>query len=97
MFNRFDSVFVSCVLFTVTLLCLVPLSLRDALAGRDRVALQALDAGYRSAAMAIGDFGVASLAIILIGLLLRGRDTLRGCPGRGSSCSSSCAFGRSRS
>ena|ERR1700733_6015111 len=70
MFNRLDSVFVSCFLFTVTLLCLVPLSVRDALAGRDRVALQALDVGYRNAAMAIGDFGIASLAIIFIGLIV---------------------------
>jgi MFS family permease len=70
MFKRLDSVFVSCFLFTVTLLCLVPLSVSDALAGRDRVALQALDAGYQNAAMAIGAFGVASLAIILIGLIV---------------------------
>jgi hypothetical protein len=67
---RRDAVFVSSVMFTIDLLCLVPSSLANAMAGRDRAALEALDAGYQIAAKTMGDLGVASLAIISIGLII---------------------------
>jgi hypothetical protein len=67
---RRDSLFISSVLFTIALLCLVPWILRAALAGHDRVALQALDAGFRAEAKTMADLGVACLAIILIGLIV---------------------------
>jgi hypothetical protein len=57
-------------MFTIALLCLVPSSLANAMAGRDRTALEALDAGYQIAAKTMGDLGVASLAIISIGLII---------------------------
>jgi hypothetical protein len=40
------------------------------LAGRDKTALEPLDAGYRAAAQTMGDFGIACLAILFIGLLV---------------------------
>jgi len=67
---RPDSVLVSSVLFTIALICLIPAGLGNALVGRDKAALAALDAGYRTAAYAMSDLGVACLAIILIGLVV---------------------------
>ena len=67
---RADSVFISSVLFTIALLCLIPACLANALTGRDKVALVALDAGFQAAAQAMSDLGVACLAIILVGLIV---------------------------
>ena len=67
---RRDGVFISSVLFTIALSCLVPWCWRFALAGRDKTALEALDAGYRAAAHTMGDFGIACLTILSIGLLV---------------------------
>jgi len=67
---RLDSVFISSVLFTIGLLCLVPWFLRAVLAGHDKVSLQMLDPGFRAEAERAGDLGVASLAIISIGLIV---------------------------
>jgi hypothetical protein len=38
--------------------------------GRDKVALEALDAGYQAAAQTTGSLGVASMAVVLIGLIV---------------------------
>lgn len=67
---RRDLVFVSSVLFTIALSCLVPWCWRFASAGRDKIALEPLDAGYRAAAHTMGDFGIACLTILSIGLLI---------------------------
>ncbi|HLB89226.1 MAG TPA: hypothetical protein VJK29_16345 [Terriglobales bacterium] len=67
---RADSVFISSVLFTIALVCLIPAALRNALAGRDKMALASLDAGFRAEAQTAGYLGVACLAIILIGLIV---------------------------
>lgn len=66
---RRDSVFISSVLFTVALICLVPWFLRAALTGHD-VALQTLDPSFRAEAQRTGDLAVASLAIISIGFIV---------------------------
>jgi len=68
--SRRDVVLASSVLFTIALFWLVPICLRAALAGRDKAALEALDVGYRTAAQTMGDLGVASMAIIFIGLII---------------------------
>jgi hypothetical protein len=70
---RRDSVFVSGLLFTIALLCLVPGFLRAAQAGHDEMALRALaaiDPGLRAEAARTGDLGTASLAVICIGLIV---------------------------
>lgn len=67
---RRDAAFISSILFTIALLCLLPISLRAAMTGRDKRALEALDAGYQAAAQSMGDLGVASLVIISIGLIV---------------------------
>ena len=67
---RADSVFVSSLLHTVALLCLVPAALSNALAGRDKAWLAHLDAGFRAEVQTSHYLGVACLAIILIGLIV---------------------------
>lgn len=67
---RRDSPFISSLLFTTALLCLMPICWNAALSGRDRVVLEGLDAGYRDAARTMGELGIASVAIILIGLIV---------------------------
>jgi hypothetical protein len=67
---RRDVVFISSVLFTITLLCLVPICWGAALSGRDKMAIEALDSGYRAAAQTMGELGVASMAVIFIGLIV---------------------------
>lgn len=57
-------------LFTIALVCLIPAAVRNALAGRDKLALASLDAGFRAEAQTSGCLGVACLAIILIGLIV---------------------------
>lgn len=68
--TRVDVVWFSSVLFSIALLCLVPAALWNALAGIDNNALAVLDAGYRAEARTASDLGVASLAMILIGLIV---------------------------
>jgi hypothetical protein len=77
---RHDVVFISSVLFTISLLWLVPWCWRDTLEsggvlgvmsrGRHDVHLQSLDASERIAYQAMGDLGIASLTIISIGLIV---------------------------
>lgn len=67
---RADSVLIASVLFTIALLCLIPPCLANALAGRNRMALATLDAGFRAVAQLTGTLGVACLAMILIGLIV---------------------------
>jgi hypothetical protein len=68
--TRVDSVFVSSVLFTSALVCLVPTFWANVITDHDKVWLVRLDDGYRLAAKTTGDLGVACLAIILIGLIV---------------------------
>jgi hypothetical protein len=67
---RADSVFISSVLFTIALLCLIPAGLRNALAGRHEMVFAELDAGFRAEAQTASYLGVACLAIILVGLIV---------------------------
>jgi hypothetical protein len=68
--TRADSVSISTVLLTIALLCLIPASWGNALSGHDKVVLARLDAGLRAAAETMSYVGFASLAIILIGLIV---------------------------
>ena len=67
---RADSVFISSVLHTIALLCLVRAALWNALTGRDKAVLAKLDAGLRVEAQTSHYLGIACLAIILIGLIV---------------------------
>lgn len=70
MILRRNSVFISTVLFTISLLCLVPASWNSALAGRDSKALAEMDVGFRAAAQLYGQLGVACLAMICVSLIV---------------------------
>jgi hypothetical protein len=65
---RRDAVFVSSVLFTVAFACLIPPMWSNALAGRHT---QDLDAAWTAIARLIHELGIASLAIIFIGLIVK--------------------------
>jgi hypothetical protein len=67
---RRDSVFIASVLFTIALLCLVPWHWREVTYSREVGSLESLDAGSQLAAREAGQLGVASLVIILIGLIV---------------------------
>ena len=67
---RADSVFISSLLFTIALVCLIPAFWANFLTGRDKIWLAKLDAGYRLAAQTMSDLSVVCLAIILIGLIV---------------------------
>jgi hypothetical protein len=67
---RTDLVFISSVLFTIALVCLIPAFWANVLTERDKIALAKLDAGYRLAAQTMSDLSVVCLAIILIGLIV---------------------------
>jgi len=49
---------------------MVPICWSNALTGRDRKALEALDVGYQAAAQTTGSLGVASMAVVFIGLIV---------------------------
>jgi hypothetical protein len=68
--SRVDSVFVSSVLFTLALVCLIPSFWATVITDHDRIWLVKLDDGYRLAAERMSDLGVASLAVVLIGLIV---------------------------
>ena len=67
---RRDVVFISSVLLTIALLCFVPMSSRAALSGRDRKVLEGLDACCQGELYTWGHVGEASMALILIGLIV---------------------------
>ncbi len=67
---RRDSVSISSVLLTVALLCFLPASWNGAFSGHGGVAASKLDYGFRIAALMMNYVGFASLAIILIGLIV---------------------------
>ncbi len=67
---RPDCVSISSVLFTIALLCFVPVSWNSAFSRHDGVATSQLDDGFREAAVIMSYVGFASLAIILIGLIV---------------------------
>lgn len=67
---RADSVFVSSVLFTIALLCLVPAALWNLQPLHDEVLISKLDVGFRAQALTANYLGFACLAIILIGVVV---------------------------
>jgi hypothetical protein len=67
---RTDSAFVSGLLFTIALVCLVPMFWANVITDRDRVWLAKLGDGYRLDAQRMSDLSVVSLAVILIGLIV---------------------------
>jgi hypothetical protein len=68
---RTDSAFVSSVLFTIALVCLVPMFWANVITDRDKIWLAKLeDGGYRLAAQRTIDLSVVCLAVILIGLIV---------------------------
>jgi hypothetical protein len=67
---RRDSVFISAVLFTIALLCALPVFLRDALEGYSSTTSEVHDICCPLYLHTIGDLGVASLAIIFIALIV---------------------------
>jgi hypothetical protein len=68
---RADSVFVSTVLFTIALLWLIPKLWADVLTAHDKAWLANMDdAGYRAAMVTKSDLSIASLAVVLIGLIV---------------------------
>lgn len=68
--TRVDSVFVSSVLFTIALVCLIPTFWTNVITDRDKIWLAKLDDGYRLAADRRSDLSVVSLAVILIALII---------------------------
>ena len=67
---RADSVLISSVLHTVALLCLIQPALWNYSSGRNRALLAQLDEGFRAEAHTAHYLGIASLSIILIGLIV---------------------------
>ncbi len=67
---RADSAFVSSVLFTIALVCLVPMFRANVITNHDKIWLAKLDDGYRLAALRTSDLSVVCLAVILIGLIV---------------------------
>ncbi len=67
---RSDSVFVSSVLFTVALVCLIPVFWANVLTKHDQIWLLKLDEGYRLAAKTMCDLSVVCLVVIFIGLIV---------------------------
>jgi hypothetical protein len=67
---RVDSVFLSCVLFTIALVCLIPAFSSNVLTQRDVRAVATLGDGYLSEARTMSDLSVASLAMILVALVV---------------------------
>jgi len=67
---RADSVFVSSVLFTIALICLIPAALWNLQSLHDEVLISKLDAGFRAQALTANYLGFACLAIILIGVIV---------------------------
>jgi hypothetical protein len=67
---RTDSVIISSVLFTISLVCLVPMFWAHVITDRDKVWLAKLDDGYWLAEHRMSDLSVACLAVILIALIV---------------------------
>ena len=67
---RRDTVFISSVLFTIALLWLVPPFIKGALSRYDTSGRQQLDTGWRLYSEMWASFDIASLALVLIGLIV---------------------------
>lgn len=67
---RTNSVFISSVLFTIALLCLIRAALWNYFSGSDKAILAKLNDGFQAEAQTAHYLGVACLAIILIGLIV---------------------------
>jgi hypothetical protein len=67
---RHDAVFASSVLFTIAFLLLVTPSLENAQSGHDKAALASMGSELASYAVLLGQCGVASLAVILVVLIV---------------------------
>lgn len=65
---RHDAVFVSCVIFTIAFLLLIPTSWGNAQAGHDKAALESMGSELANYAVLLGQCGVAGLAVILLTL-----------------------------
>jgi hypothetical protein len=65
---RRDTIFISSVVFTIALLCLVPAFVQHVLDGRD--AVHENDFGIRLYLRESASLGIASLAVVLIGLIV---------------------------
>ena len=68
--NRVDSVFISSVLFTIALVCLIPNFWASVITKHDRIWLARLDSGDQLATLTRSDLSVVCLAVILIGLIV---------------------------
>jgi len=68
--NRVDLVFISSVLFTVALVCLIPSFWASVVTKHDRIWLARLDSGDQLATLTRSDLSVVCLAVILIGLIV---------------------------
>lgn len=67
---RRDTVLISSVLFTIALVSLLPPFVRGALQRFDTTGREQLETGWRLYAEMWGNFDIASLAIVLIGLIV---------------------------
>ena len=67
---RRDLVFISSVLFTLSMFYLTPICLRAALAGHDKTTFETLDAGYQAAAQTMSDLGIADIAVICVAMIV---------------------------
>lgn len=83
---RRDTVSISTVLFTIALLGLVPPFAKIAFTAHDTAAFQRLDWGLQAYSRLMDSFSIASLAIVLIGLIVSGRDISTRFVGHGLSC-----------
>jgi hypothetical protein len=67
---RKDTAFVSSVLFTIALLGLVPPFFKVAFLGHDKAAFQRLDWSLQLYSRLLDQFGLAALAILVVGLIV---------------------------
>ncbi len=75
---RRDSLFVSSVLFTIALVCLIPAFWANVLTPHDKIWLAKLDAGYRAAAGTMSDLSVAFYCSMGLGISAPGITAARG-------------------
>ncbi len=67
---RRDAVFISSVLFTIAFVCMIPPTWSMAMAGRDNKLLAKIGPGWSDYLRLLGEFGVASLAVIFVVLIV---------------------------
>ena len=67
---RISSVFISCILFTLTLLAMAPSAWTNVLMAHSKFLRENPDVWFREANRVQGDLGIASLTIIVVGLIV---------------------------